>query len=237
MLSIGSTNLEAYLAKPEGDIKGAIIVIHEIWGLNSNTKDIADRFAKEGFIALAPNLLSDLDYSKTDISKLQEDLFTEDKREEAQKTLGQIIQPMHEPDFGSKTIQKLKDCFDYLYALEESKQNVNITGFCFGGTWSYSLSVNEPRLKQAFPFYGHFNHTLEEAKRIKAKVYAFYGQNDKTLVFNVPEIVKIMQEAKVDFSYKIYEDCGHAFFNDTNPRTFYKPAADDSWKIVLERLN
>ena len=234
---INIENVSAYLAKPVGEPKGGIIVIHEIWGLNDNTKDIANRFAKEGYIALAPSLLDELDFSKIDISKLQVDLFTDDKREEAIKSLSSITAPIQSPDFKEKTIAKLKDCFDYLYNLPEINQNVSITGFCFGGTYSFSLAVNEPRLKHAFPYYGHFTHSLEEAKNIKAKIYAFYGQNDKTLVFNVPEIVKTMEEAKVDFKYKIYQDCGHAFFNDTNPKTYFKPAADDSWKILSEQVS
>ncbi len=230
-------NVSFYLTRPKTAPKGGIIIIHEIWGLNENIKDIADRFAKEGYIALAPSLLAELDFSKVDPGKLQVDLFNDETRDQAVKLLSSITAPTQSPDFKEKSIARLKDCFNYLYDDPDTKQNVSVTGFCFGGTYSFSLAVNEPRLKYVFPYYGHFTHSLEEAKNIKAKVYAFYGQNDKTLIFDVPEIVKTMEEANVDFKYKVYQDCGHAFFNDTNPKTYYKPAADDSWNILLNELN
>ena len=229
--------IDAYLARPSDSIKGAIIVIHEIWGLNDNTKSIADRFAKEGYLALAPDLLSELDYSNVDLNQLAIDLFTDEKREQAQATLFKIIQPTTEPSFAEKTLDKLHHCFDYLFDQKEVNTKVAITGFCFGGTHSFSFSTVEPRLKLALPFYGHLNRTIDQVKNIKCPVFAFYGQNDKTLVFDVPKIKEMMDRAGVNFHYKIYDNCGHAFFNDTNLKTYNQEAADDSWNIVLEELS
>jgi carboxymethylenebutenolidase len=237
MIQVGQLATDCYLVEPTTNIKGAIIVVHEIWGLNDNIKSIADRFAEQGYIALAPNLLSVLDYSKVDVMQLQEDLFTDEKREAAQQSLFSIIAPTQTPEFKDKSIQKLKECFDYLYDLPVSNQKVSVTGFCFGGTYSFSLAVKEPRLSLSLPFYGHLTHSLDEVSQIKCPVFAFYGQNDKTLVFDVPEIEKLMEEAGVNFEYKIYQNCGHAFFNDTNLKTFNKEAADDSWQIVLDQLS
>ena len=229
--------VNAYLSKPTSTIKGAIIVIHEIWGLNDNTKSIADRFANEGYLALAPDLLSDLDYSGIDVDQLAIDLFTDDKREQAQASLFKIIEPTTDPSFAEKTLDKLHHCFDYLFNQEGVNSRIAITGFCFGGTHSFSFATVEPRLKLALPFYGHLNRSIDQVKNIKCPVFAFYGQNDKTLVFDVPKIKEMMDQAGVDFQYKIYDNCGHAFFNDTNPKTFNKEAADDSWRIVLEKLS
>lgn len=228
--------INAYLAQPSGTVKGAIIVIHEIWGLNDNIKSIADRFASEGYLALAPQLLDDLDFSAVDIMKLQEQLFTTETGDQARQQLFSIIKPTQEPAFKDKTIDRIKSCFDYLDNLPEVDHKIAITGFCFGGTYSFSLAVNEPKLRLALPFYGHLTHTPEEVAQIKCPVYAFYGQNDETLVFNVPEIAEMMKVADVKFEYKIYQNCGHAFFNDTNKKTYNKEAADDSWNIVLAQL-
>ncbi len=228
--------VDVYLAKPEGDVKGAIIVIHEIWGLNDNIKSIADRFTQEGYIAVAPNLMSDLDFSSVDPDQLAKDLFTDNKREEAQATLFKIIQPTTEASFQEKALNQIQHCFDYLYNIADVHQKIAITGFCFGGTQSFSFATIEPRLKLALPFYGHLNRTIDQVKNIKCPVFAFYGQNDKTLVFDVPKIKDMMDQAGVPFNYKIYDNCGHAFFNDTNPMTYNKEAADDSWIIVLQQL-
>lgn len=236
LINIDNT-VDAYLAKPDGEVKGAIIVIHEIWGLNDNTKSIADRFANEGYLALAPDLLSDLDYSNVDVNQLAIDLFTDEKREQAQASLFKIIQPTTDPSFAENTLDKLHHCFDYLINQDNVNLRVAITGFCFGGTHSFSFATVEPRLKLALPFYGHLNRTLDQVRNIKCPVFAFYGQNDKTLVFDVPKIKEMMDQAGVNFDYKIYDNCGHAFFNDTNPKTFNKEAADDSWRIVLEKLS
>ncbi len=236
-ITIDNTNpITAYLARPEGTIRGAIIVIHEIWGLNANIKSIADRFAAEGYLALAPQLLEELDFSSVDVLKLQEELFTKETGDQAREKLGSIIKPIQEPSFKAKTISRIKSCFDYLDNLSEVDHKIAITGFCFGGTYSFSLAVNEPKLRLALPFYGHLTHTPEEVAQIKCPVYAFYGQNDETLVFNVPEIAEMMKVADVKFDYKIYQNCGHAYFNDTNRKTFNKEAADDSWSIVLAQL-
>jgi carboxymethylenebutenolidase len=228
--------IDAYLAKPEGEIKGSIIVIHEVWGLTDHIKSIADRFAQEGYLALAPDLLSEVDFSSVDVAKLQVQLFDPKGRSEAQPKLRALMAPMQDPSFGSKTTSRLQACFNYLYELPEVQQKVAVCGFCFGGTYSFNLAVNEPRLKIALPFYGHADQTLEELKNIKCKVHAFYGEKDENLMDSLDDLKNRMTMANVDFAAKVYPDCGHAFFNDSNPITYNVAAATDSWQIVKEDL-
>lgn len=230
-------SIEAYLAKPQKEAKGAIIVIHEVWGLVDHIKNVADRFAEQGYVALAPNLLFEIDYSKVNIPELQVQLFDPKTRSEVQPKLRQLMTPMQDPAFGTKTVERLKDCFNYLYDLPESQKKVAVVGFCFGGTYSFALAVNEPRLKIAFPFYGHADQPSNELANIKCPVRAFYGQNDENLIATLNDLKKRMSDASVDFQTRVYEGCGHAFFNDSNPRTYNKQAAEDSWKIVIDELN
>lgn len=233
---VSEETLKGYLAKPKGQPKGAIIVVHEVWGLVDHIKSIADRFADEGYIALAPDLLFELDFSAVDVAVLQKQLFNPKTRNEVQPILRGLMTPIQEPDFGEKTIKRIKTCFDYLYSLSGSNKKVAIIGYCFGGTYTYSLAINEPRLKIAFPFYGHSEEGVDEFKQIKAPIRAFYGQNDERLVNGLVELKKKMAEADVDYQAKVYEGCGHAFFNDSNPYAYNAVAAKDAWGIVLKDL-
>lgn len=228
--------IDAYLAKPTSKPKGAIIVIHEVWGLVDHTKSVADRFAEQGFIALAPSLIDTSEFTSDELLQLQKDLFTEAKRTEVQPVMRKLTAPQQDPAFGSLTVNRLKACFNYLYDLPEAEQKVAVIGFCFGGTYSFSLAVAEPRLKIAFPFYGHSDHSAEELSQISCPIRAFYGENDERLISTLEDLKTRMKQANVDFKAKVYPDCGHAFFNDTNSITYNVTAATDAWNEVLSEL-
>ncbi len=235
-LSGGGEDFPAYLAKPAGQAKGGIIVIHEIWALNKHTKDIADRFAAEGYVALAPNLLTDLNIIEEKGRQLSQDLFNPKTRNEAQPKIRALMAPIQTPDFAPKTLAKVKACFDKLYEMPEVSQKVAITGYCFGGSYSFSLAMAEPRLKVAMPFYGHTTDDVEELKKIKCPVRAFYGENDENLMTSLPQLKENMKKAGVDFEAKVYSGTGHAFFNDTNPYAYNEAAAKDAWSRVQDIL-
>jgi carboxymethylenebutenolidase len=232
----GGENFPAYLAKPEGAVKGGIIVIHEIWALNDHTKDIADRFAKEGYVALAPDLLTDLNLVQEKAKQLSQDLFNPEKRNEAQPKIRALMAPIQTPEFAPKTLAKVKVCFDKLYQMPEVGQKVAITGYCFGGSYSFSLTMDEPRLKVALPFYGHTTDDVEELRKITCPVRAFYGENDENLMTSLPQLKENMKKAGVDFEAQVYTGAGHAFFNDTNPYAYNQAAAKDAWQRVLKIL-
>lgn len=238
-LDYRGTELAAYEARPEGamnEIKGGIIVIHEVWGLNDHTRDIADRFAAEGYIVVAPDLLSETDIAKY-ADTLQLDMFNPEKRNEAQPKVRALMAPMNAPGFGEKTLGRIRACFDYLYDLPEVRQRVAVTGFCFGGSYSFALATSEPRLKAAVPFYGHAD-VSDPAKLagIQCPILAFYGENDANLMGTLPGVKAAMAKAGVDFTAEVYPDAGHAFFNDTNPFAYNEDAARDAWQKTLDFL-
>ena len=143
---------------------------------------------------------------------------------------------MQAPGFGEKTAAKVRACFDYLFAQPGVEGRVGIMGFCFGGTYSFSLAVHEPRLKAAVPFYGHADFSVEELKQIHCPILAFYGERDENLMASLPELQEKMKAANVDFTVQVYENAGHAFFNDTNRFAYNKPAAEDAWPKALAFL-
>lgn len=230
-------NVKAYLAMPEGKPKGGIIVIHEVWGLDNHIKSVADRFAKEGYVALAPELLDVSDFSSEEIVKIQRSLFDESERNSVQPQLRKLMAPMQEPQFAEVTMKRLQSVFDYIYSIKEAKENISVIGFCFGGSYSYALSVAEPRLKIALPFYGHSDQTVEELAKINCPVRAFYGQNDSRLIDGLDDLKKRMKAAGVEYKVRVYEDSGHAFFNDSNPGAYNKNAATDAWNEVIQELS
>jgi carboxymethylenebutenolidase len=235
-LKYNNKDFPAYIAKPSQDIRGGLILIHEVWGLTDHIKDIADRFSKEGYLVIAPNLISETDIEGK-VGSLNIDLFNPEKRSEAQPKLRVLMTPIKTPEFSKEAIGKLEVCFNYLYNLPETKQNVAVIGFCFGGTYSFSFAENEPRLKAAIPFYGHASNNLEDIAKIKCPLLAFYGEKDSDLMESLPMLIENMNKANIDFTYKVYPNVGHAFFNDTNPFSYNKEVAQDAWSRTLDFLD
>lgn len=214
----------------------AIILIHEVWGLTDHIKDVAGRFCEAGFEVIAPDLLAGTDVAKHAKPELQRVLFDPVERPKHQVEIRAMMTPLGAPDFAPTVIDKLQACFSYL-KTEPSVTKIGVVGFCFGGTYSFGLAANQSELAAAVPFYGHGEHWLEDVSKINCPVMAFYGQRDESLNEHIPVIKQALAGAGKDFKYKIYKDAGHAFFNDTNPLTYNKPAADDAWKLTLEFLN
>jgi carboxymethylenebutenolidase len=237
MIQVG--DISCYHAKV-GDstpVKGAVIVIHEVWGLDDHVKSVADRFADEGYNALAPDLLSLEGVDIKALREMQVDLFNPEKRSEIQPELRRLMAPIQDPNFGQKTTDRVKDCFEFLYDDANNKQLIASVGFCFGGSYSFNLAVAESRLKLAVPFYGHADQSADELSKIACPVRAFYGQNDERLIEGLTDLKERMAQAKVDFIDQVYPGCGHAFFNDTNKYAYNEAAATDAWQKTLTYLH
>lgn len=227
-----------YESIPTSDVKGGIILIHEVWGLLDHIKDVADRLSKEGYIVIAPELILNEDFSDAEIEHLQECIFDPEKRNSVQTELRRLMDPIYTPEFTEKTLNKLKIVFEYLWNKPEVKQNIAIIGFCFGGTYSYLFPTIEPRIKLAIPYYGRSSSlTNEQISNIHCPIRAFYGENDKGLIDDLEDLKTKMKVAGVDYSSVVYPNCAHAFFNDTNSYAYNDVAAKDSFEKTKECLN
>lgn len=235
-ISNNGTTLDAYVSEPEGQPKGGVIVIHEVWGLVDHTRDVADRFAAEGYLVLAPNLLAGTAMTSDLAAELQVKLFDPEQRSEVQPKLREAMAPLRAPGFADRTLASLQACFEHLYAMPALAGRVAVSGFCFGGTYSFSLATREPRLRAAVPFYGHADLPVEQLGSITCPVLAFYGEKDAALVDKLPELTDVMDRAGVDFTPVVYPGTGHAFFNDTNTWTYDADAAGDAWTRTLSFL-
>lgn len=233
-------NLEGvtvYRAEPKVPPRGAVILIHEIWGLVPHIRDVADRYAGEGYLVVAPDLLSDAGITpevgaELDALRREPD---EQKRLAGQAVLRGKLAPIHDPAFATEAVTKLRLVVDALAAEPGIDGRIAVTGFCFGGTYSFALAAADPRVRAAIPFYGTAPDA-EAIARIGCPVLALYGENDPRIMATLPETRTNMADAGVAFTEKVYPEARHAFFNDTNASTFDAVAAADAWARSLAFL-
>ncbi len=230
--------ISAYVARPDGLVKGGLVLIHEVWGLVGHTRDVADRFAREGYVVVAPDLLADQGITEESTAGPGEAVTGPDAeaRNQAQPKLRALLAPLQSPEFGALTTERVRACFSFLHEDAGAAGRVGIIGFCFGGTYSFSLAVAEPRLMACVSFYGPAHFADEELAGISAPVLAFYGEDDDALIKALPALESSMTAAGVDFTARVYPGAGHAFFNDSNRFAYRPDAAADAWSLTLDFL-
>lgn len=224
-----------YTCGDEHSPHSALILIHEVWGLNDHIKDIAERLCREGFEVIAPDLIEGTELEKVVKPELAEVMFDQHRRPKYQTQIRAMMAPLSSPEFALATTEKLQACFNYL-SSKPAVSKIGVIGFCLGGTYAYSMAVSQPGLSAAVAFYGHADYSQKQLAQINCPVLAFYGENDHNLVDKLPELEVKMKRAKRHFTYKIYPDAGHAFFNDTNQLTYNQKAAKDAWRRALAFL-
>jgi carboxymethylenebutenolidase len=240
-----SGKIDAYYAVPQKTIanRGAVIIVHEIWGLTDHIKHVADRVAAQGYYVLAPDLFSSAMANRRPSESLQKDLFSQNERVRynAQPRLRAMIGPTQTPQFTSMAISRLASCFEYMYNQPLAHQKVMIMGFGMGGTYALDMAIRESRLIGVISFYGHAQFITPELRHIHCPILAFYGQNEQAMTTELERLVPRMKQAGARFTPVIYAGAGHAFFNDTNPFSYNSGAAEDSWhrtvSFLRDRMN
>lgn len=236
LITYNGSEFPCFYSAPQEGNHPAILLIHEVWGLTDHIKDVAQRFTQEGYVVLAPDLLSHTGITEKVDQSILAQVHNPETRAEAQKKLRAAMAPIQSPEFGKETVERLKKCLDYLQNDERVTERIGVVGFCFGGTYAYALAVADKRLSAVVPFYGHAPEPLSEVAKISCSILAFYGEKDENLINSLPELEKAMDEHEKDFEDVIYPDTGHAFFNDTNPVTYHREAAQDAWAKTLAFL-
>ena len=206
----GPTN--AYAAIPVGAVDKAVIVIHEWWGLNDHIKDIARRYADEGFVAVAPDLYR---------GKIAADS-------------NEAAQMMHAlaPEDGLDTIKNAIDAASLAFDIS----HFGITGFCMGGTFALLAACEIEGLSAAAPFYGDIPGD-DVLKKLTVPTIFVSGTRDGWIT---PEKVAALEDAAERFELPVHSvkyDADHAFFNDTRPKVYDETAARDAWALVVGFFN
>jgi carboxymethylenebutenolidase len=203
----------AYMVEPKA--KGrypAIIIVQEWWGLNDHIKDIARRYAREGYVAIAPDLYSRLGHK-----------VTADPNE-----AGKLMESLHQAD----GLKDLNATVTYLKTVEGVDANrLGITGFCMGGSYALLLPCVTRDIKAAVVFYGQVPNPDSPLKNLAAPILYIYGEDDGWITkADVQRLRDALRKYNKPGEVKTYPGCPHAFFNDTR-KDVYRPAeAADAWK-------
>ena len=205
-----ASDLFAYIARPE--VEGAypaILVIHENRGLLPHFKDVARRYAAEGFVALAIDLASRFGGTET-----------------AADRLGQI--PPED------LVADLQAGLDYLKQQDFVRAGaLGVTGFCFGGGYTFDMAAASPDIKAAVPYYGTARRALSMGlSETDAAVLVMYGETDTRITSESTDVEAALEQAGVPSEIVIHEGAGHAFFNDTGGR-YHPEAAEAAWTATL----
>lgn len=210
---IDGGEMQAYLARPKGKEKlPAVIVIHEIYGLNGHIEDVARRMALEGFMVIAPDALSPVGGTAANSAD--------------------IMGKMRQLDYAT-TVKNFTAAVRYLQTHPQTTGNVGCTGFCWGGAMTNQVAVNSPQLKAAVPYYGTVP-AAEDVPRIKASMLCHYAGEDKRINEGIPGFEEALKKAGVEYQIHMYAGAQHAFNNDSNPSRYNKEAAELAWKRTVD---
>jgi carboxymethylenebutenolidase len=207
----GERQLEGYLARPEGEGPfPGVVIIHEIYGLNDNIRDIARRFAREGYIALAVDLFAGRNRAVC--------MF---------RFMGQMmLSPLN-----NSSQRELQAALSYLAELPGVDANrLGAIGFCMGGGFAIAWACTDQRLKAIAPFYGSNPRPLSAVSRL-CPVVGSYPDRDFTTAQG-QKLDSALDQYNIPHDIKIYANSKHSFFNDQG-RNYNPEAAKDAWERVL----
>jgi carboxymethylenebutenolidase len=202
---------EGYFAAPSG--KGpAVVVIQEWWGLVPHIEDLVERFAREGFVTIAPDLF----HGKTTKSP-----------DEAEKMLMELD--------AERALTEISGAGAYLLQRPEcSSKTYGVVGFCMGGALAKYTATKDKNVGAAVSFYGGFKSVDYDWPNMSAAILLIAGEEDRGVTaagerFLGEKLQKMGKKAEVH----TYPNADHAFFNDTRPEVYNKEASADAWQRTL----
>lgn len=208
----GNVTMRAFVVAPNTKEKRpAIIVIQEWWGLTGHIKDIAKRYAAEGYVAIAPDLYSRLGHA-----------LTTDAGE-----AGKLMNTLKQDD----GLNDLNATVNYLKSVPEvDAKRIGVTGFCMGGSYALMLPCVNADIKAAVPFYGQVPNPDAPLQKLAAPVLYIYGEDDGWITkADVQRLAAALKKYNRPGEIKTYSGAPHAFFRDTDPSVYRPEAAKDAW--------
>lgn len=212
----GHGKINALVARPANAAIAlpVVLVVHENRGLNPHIEDIARRLAVDGFIAVAPDLLTSAGGYPGD----------EDKAREAFARIDQV-----------KAREDFLAAAAYSRTVAGGNGKLGATGFCYGGGVVNFLATRVPDLAAAAPFYGAAAPAAD-VPRIKAELFIVYAENDERINAMWPAYEAALKAAGVKYTAQVFPGTQHGFNNDTTPR-YDEKAAREAWARTLALFN
>lgn len=203
--------MESYLAKPEGSgMFPAILVIHEIGGLNDNIRDISRQFAERGYVALGVDLFANRNRMVCIMQIMH----------------GMLIRPLH-----NSVLADLKSAVSVLQQQSQvDKNRIGVVGFCMGGAYALQLAITEKGMKAASVFYGANPKPLEAVAEA-CPIVGSYPDKDFTTKA-ARELEASLTKYDVPHDLKIYDNTEHSFFSQQRT-PFEVEASKDAWQRML----
>ncbi|MBA2564142.1 MAG: dienelactone hydrolase family protein [Gemmatimonadetes bacterium] len=214
-------SLRAFVVYPEReDAAPALIVIHEIFGLTDWIRSVADRYAAEGFIAIAPDLL----WGRGPGGGGTDSYPDQDAVVAAIRELPPAL-----------VKERLDAARTYLERLPAGNGRVGTVGFCWGGHQAFQYAVDQSELDATVVFYGSPPDDLERVSAIRAPVLGLYGGEDNRVNASIPDAERAMQAAGKRYEREIYAGAGHGFLRESE-RKANADAAARAWPRSVEFL-
>ena len=225
-VAVGEAKLPVYHAKPAGDGPfPVVVVIQEIFGVHEHITDVARRFAKLGYLAVAPEL-----YFRLGDPKQAPDIDTLRKEFVAKTGDAQVL-------------ADLDATVAWAATQGGDTARLGVTGFCWGGRITWLYAAHQPQVKAAVAWYGRLTgektalspaHPIDVAAQLKAPVLGLYGGKDQGIPLEAVEAQRAALEAAGKPSViQVYDEAPHAFFADYRP-SYRAEAAADGWKRLQE---
>jgi carboxymethylenebutenolidase len=207
----GKKELGGFFARPEGEGPfPGLVVIHEIFGLTENIKHWAERFANEGYAALAVDLFTGRNHTVCMFSMMRGLLFN---------------------SLDHQGIRDLKATLSYLEAQPSvDRERVGAVGYCMGGSLAIAWACTDTRLKAIAPYYAMNPKPQEALNRLCPVVGSYPGKDFTTKAGQQLDLT--LNEQGIVHDIKIYPDAKHSFCNADRASSYNRDAAEDSWERV-----
>lgn len=215
------TKLKCFVAYPERSDKApVVIVIHEIFGQSDWVRSVCDELAKEGFIAIAPDMLSGMGPNGGGTES-----FAGDAVRGAIRDL--------KPDVIALRLDAARD---YATRLPAANGKAASIGFCWGGAVSFAYAAQQPALSGAVVYYGS-PPAASEMEKITAPVLGLYGKDDARITSTVEATKASMEKLGKRYDAHVYEGAGHGFLRQQQDRNGANlKAAEEAWKTTIAFL-
>lgn len=225
-IDVEGGKLPVYYARPEGGKNlPTVLVVQEIFGVHEHIKDVCRRLAKQGYLAIAPEL-----YFR------QGDPRTIDN-------VAELLQAIVNKVPDAQVLADLDACAAWAAKNHGDADKLAITGFCWGGRITWLYAAHNPKLKAGVAWYGRLDspptdlqpkHPVDLAGELKAPVLGLYGGADQGIpLHDVEFMLEELERAGAKSEIHVYPDAPHAFNADYRP-TYRKEEAEDGWKRMLE---